>query len=100
MRRIHDEGVSQLFVGVEIERELMAHPNGYHWPVYVGEEQIGKMTSAVYSPRLKKNVGLALLQIGHTEMGTHAVAQTPMGSLNVTVVPKPFYDPKKKLASG
>ena len=99
LHQIHAEGVKQSFVGVEIAGEPFAHPNGQHWPVIVGEINIGKITSAVYSPRLKKNIGLAMLHVDHTALGTRAVAQTSYGSLDVTVVPKPFYDPKKKIAS-
>lgn len=100
LRQIHAEGIKQSFVGVEIEGKPFATPNGQHWPVSIGDTQIGKITSAVYSPRLKKNIGLALLEIEHTEIGTQAVAETSYGLLNVTVVPKPFYDPEKKITSG
>ena len=100
LRQIQERGVSQLFVGVEIDGEPMAHPNGQHWPVMVGDDCVGKITSAVYSPRLKRNIGLAMLQIEHTALGTAGVAQTPSGVRNITVVPKPFYDPEKKIASG
>jgi dimethylsulfoniopropionate demethylase len=31
------------------------------WSVMVGNEQIGQITSAIWSPRLKKNVGLSLI---------------------------------------
>ena len=98
LRKIQKTGVSQLFVGVEIDGEPLAHPNGQHWPVFNGESHIGRIRSAVYSPRLKQNIGLAMMQIDHTEIDTQAVAQTPFGPRNITVVPKPFYDPDKKLA--
>lgn len=100
LRTIQERGVSQLFVGVEIDGEPMPHPNGQHWPVTIGEKSVGKITSAVYSPRLKRNIGLAMLQIDHTAVGTVAVAQTPSGERAITVVPKPFYDPEKKITSG
>ncbi|MFK7803453.1 MAG: glycine cleavage T C-terminal barrel domain-containing protein [Anaerolineae bacterium] len=99
LRKIREAGVSQLFVGVEIDGEPLPHPNGQHWSLTIDGSQIGKITSAVYSPRLKQNIGLAMAQIDHAELGTQAVAQTPYGPLNVTIVPKPFYDPEKKLAS-
>ncbi len=100
LQQIKAKGVSQLFVGVEIDGDPMATPNGRHWPVLIGDEVVGKITSAVYSPRLKKNIGLAMLKIEHTALGTSAVAQTPGGNQNVTIVPKPFYDPEKKITSG
>lgn len=99
LRQIHKDGVKQSFVGVEIAGEPLPHPNGQHWPVTIGETSIGKITSAVYSPRLKKNIGLAMFQIDNTALGTKGVAQTPYGPLDITVVPKPFYDPEKKLTT-
>lgn len=99
LRKIHTAGVSQLFVGVEIDGDRLPHPNGQHWSVFIDDSHIGKITSAVYSPRLKQNIGLALLQIDHTQLGTTAIAETPYGPLKVKVVPQPFYDPQKKLAS-
>ncbi len=100
LREIKANGVQQLFVGIELDGPPLANPNGKHWPVVVDEKPIGKITSAVYSPRLKRNIGLAMLNIEHTALGTTATTETPDGIRNVTVVPKPFYDPKKKLASG
>lgn len=97
--QIKANGVKQLHVGVELDGPPLMHPNGKHWPVFVGDEQIGKITSAVYSPRLQRNIGLAMLKIDHTALGTTATAETADGPRTITVVPKPFYDPKKKLAS-
>ena len=99
LRKIKADGVQQLFVGVEIAGDPLAHPNGQHWPVMIGDDTIGKITSAVYSPRLNKNIGLAMFQIDHTSVGTRGVAQTSYGPLDITVVPKPFYDPEKKITS-
>ena len=75
-------------------------PNGRHWPVSVEGKVVGKITSAVYSPRLKKNIALAMLQIEHTELGTQGTAETSTGTRHIVVVPKPFYDPEKKITSG
>jgi aminomethyltransferase len=99
LRQIKANGVLQLFVGVELDGPPLANPNGKHWPVVVDGTPIGKITSAVYSPRLKRNIGLALLKIEHTGLGMTGSAETPDGIRNLTVVPKPFYDPNKKLAS-
>ncbi len=99
LQKINAEGVSQKFVGVEIEGEPFGSPNGQHWPLLIGDTQIGKITSAVYSPRLKKNIGLAMVKVAHTALGTEAVAQTAYGPLAATVVPKPFFDPDKKITT-
>lgn len=100
LRKIKAEGVKQLFVGVELDGPPLAGPNGKHWPIMSDDMQMGKITSAVYSPRLKKNIALAMMKIEHTALGTTGTVETPYGAQNVTVVPKPFFDPEKKITSG
>ena len=63
-------------------------------------KNIGKITSAVYSPRLKKNIALAMIEINHSEIGTELKTETNEGNFNCKIVEKPFYDPKKKIANG
>ena len=60
---------------------------------------IGKVTSAVYSPRLKKNIALAMVSVEQSEIGNEFQVTTNEGLFNCIVVEKPFYDPKKKIAS-
>ena len=60
---------------------------------------IGKVTSAVYSPRLKKNIGLAIVSIEQSGLGNKFSVTTNEGEFDCVVVEKPFYDPKKKIAS-
>ncbi len=55
------------------------------------------MTSAVYSPRLEKNIGYAWLPIEHTELGTRLTVETPDGDREATIVPLPFVDPEKQI---
>jgi glycine cleavage system aminomethyltransferase T len=57
----------------------------------------GRVTSAVYSPRLEKNIGYAWLPIEHTELGTHLEVETPDGVTGATIVPLPFFDPEKQI---
>ncbi len=47
---------------------------------------------------LEKNIALALVNLPHAELGSRLTAEAPHGPLEATVVPMPFYDPKKTLA--
>jgi aminomethyltransferase len=58
-----------------------------------------KITSAVYSPRLKKNIALAMVSIEQCEIGNELKVNTNEGLFNCKIVEKPFYDPKKKIVS-
>ena len=57
LRKIKEEGVKKKLVGVEIEGDRIEF-NKEKWQVAHDGEQIGLVTSAIYSPRLKKNIGL------------------------------------------
>ena len=62
-------------------------------------KKIGKVTSAVYSPRLKKNIALAKVEINHSEIGNNLSVISDYKEISSTIIEKPFYDPKKKIAS-
>ena len=55
------------------------------------------MTNAVHSPRLERNIGYAWLPIELAEVGTKIAVEAPFGSATATVVPMPFFDPKKEV---
>ena len=58
----------------------------------------GDDTSSVYSPRLKQNLGFAMVPLRLTEPGTALDLRTPEGTRSATVVPMPFFDLDKQLA--
>ena len=74
-------------------------PNTTFWPVYKNDVKIGKVTSAVYSPRLKKNIALAMIDISYAELNNNFKVLDGTNEINCFVVEKPFFDPKKKIAS-
>ncbi len=66
--RIAAEGVAREIRGVLFDGgpcPACAAP----WPVRVGDRQVGQVTSAAWSPRLKRNVGLSLIDRGFWEAG-------------------------------
>jgi len=90
--RRFSKSTSKKLVGVEIEGARL-EMNMTRWPVRGG----GHVTSAVYSPRLQKNIGYALLPIDQvSEKNLHV--ETPDGVRAASVVPMPFIDPKRTIA--
>ena len=100
LKQIQASGVQRLQVGLEIQGSPLTQPNTTFWPVSSKGESIGKVTSAVYSPRLEKNIALALVETAQATIGHQVTVETPQGDLAAEVVPVPFYDPRKSLASG
>jgi glycine cleavage system aminomethyltransferase T len=100
LRRIRAKGVSRKQVGLQIEGNPLSGPNTIFWPLRKDGETIGKVTSAVHSPRLKKNIALAMAAVEHAALGTGLEVQTPTETLAAKIVEKPFFDPKKVIATG
>ncbi len=98
LKRIRAEGVSRKQVGLHIDSAPLKEPNTTFWPINIGDETIGKVTSAIYSPRLKKNIALAMVAADYAEIGTAMLITTAFGPAQATVVERPFFDPKKKIA--
>ena len=97
LRRIKQEGVTRKLVGIEIAGDPVPF-NTSKWPVSAGGQPVGRVTSAIWSPRLKKNIGYAMLPSAHSAVGTVvSVALPGAGERQATVVPKPFIDPKKEI---
>ena len=99
LTRIRDIGVTRKQVGLRIDAPPLTGPNTTFWPVMNGAEIIGKVTSAVYSPRLKHNIALAMVSIDYAKISVRCDIQTAAGVVQATVVEKPFFDPKKKITS-
>ena len=99
LKKIKAEGIKRKQIGLEINCEPLSGPNTTFWPIKKNNNEIGKVTSAVYSPRLKKNIALAMVNIKNSQIGTDLEVETNKGKFTAKIVEKPFYDPKKKIAS-
>ena len=99
LRQIKQDGIKRKQVGLEIDCDPLQGPNTNFWPISINGKFMGKVTSAVYSPRLKKNIALAILGIQFIEIGQLVEIHTDFGQQQGVVVEKPFFDPKKAIAS-
>ncbi len=97
LERIRAEGVKRKLVGVEIAGERIEF-NMTKWPVFVDGSPVGHITSVIYSPRLSKNIGYAMVPADSAELGTRLTVALPEGGVReAVVVPKPFVDPSKAI---
>jgi len=96
---IRDAGVTRKQVGLELAGEPLGSPNTTFWPILNDSMPVGKVTSAVYSPRLQRNIALAMVASECADVGTRLTVEQPTGRVDATVVEKPFYDPKKKITT-
>jgi glycine cleavage system aminomethyltransferase T len=97
LRRISSEGVRRRLVGIEIDGARVQF-NMTRWKVSRNGSAVGYVTSAIFSPRLNKNIGYAMLPIEHAELDTELTVTVPdTGDRRARVVRKPFVDPKKEI---
>ena len=96
LRRIRAEGVKRRLVGVEIGGDKLGM-NFTKWPVHAGDGRVGEVTTALWSPRLEKNIGYAWLPTELAGLGSSVQVTTPDGERAATVVPMPFLDPMKEI---
>ena len=99
LKKIKQEGIKRKQVGLELDCKPLSGPNTNFWSIYKDDMKIGKVTSAIYSPRLKKNIALAMISIEHSKIGDKFRIRIDENEFNCTVVEKPFYDPKKKITT-
>jgi aminomethyltransferase len=99
LRRIKEEGVSRKQVGLVIEGAPLKGPNSTFWTINKNGVAIGRVTSAVYSPRLKQNIALAMVSVDFSQIGTEVEVVSASGLAHASVVERPFFDPKKTLAA-
>ena len=97
LERIRAEGIKRKLVGVEIAGDRIEF-NMTKWPVIADGSQVGHITSAIYSPRLSKNLGYAMVPIELAGLGTELTVEIAgTGQRSAQVVPKPFVDPAKEI---
>ncbi|MFM8394272.1 MAG: aminomethyltransferase family protein, partial [Acidobacteriota bacterium] len=82
------EGVRRRLVGFEVIDKGIARD---HYPVIIDGEPAGFVTSGSPAPYLKKNIGLAMLPIEKTAIGTRFEIDVRGRRLTAEVVATPFY---------
>ena len=97
LRRIREAGVSRKINGIELDGDPLPELNNVKWPVVADRQTIGKVTSAIYSPRLERNIGYAWLPVERSTLGERLQVETEWGTRQATVVEMPFVDPGKHI---
>ncbi len=91
-------GVDRKLVGIEWSGEQLRAELTWFWPVVQEGRQVGKVTDAVWSPKLEKNIGYAWVPIDLAAAGTKIEVESEGGrALTVDTAEIPFVDPKKEV---
>ena len=100
LKQIKQEGIARRQVGLILDCPPLSGPNTIFWPIHHDGSVIGKVTSAVYSPRLEKTIALAMVSVAHSAVGTKLSVETKDAIVSAEITETPFYDPKKQITKG
>jgi glycine cleavage system aminomethyltransferase T len=89
-------GVDRKLVGIEFEGDELRAELTWFWPVHKDGKEVGKVTDAIWSPKLNKNIGYVWVPIALTEPGTTVDVESESVHLVGTIATIPFIDPKKE----
>ena len=99
LRKIKQDGITQKQVGLEISGAALVGSNDEKWVIEKDGVSFGMVTSAIYSPRLEKNIALAMVAIDHADLGNQVSVKMNGSARDAIIVEKPFFDPKKSITS-
>lgn len=93
-----ETGVDRKLVGIFLEADQLRAELSEVWPVFSEDRLVGRVTDAVWSPGLEKNIGYAWVPIELVNPGTRLVVLSENGEeIMATTTTLPFVDPQKKV---
>ena len=97
LKKICSEGPQRKLCGIEITGEPLKSSNTEFWPVLIDDKKVGHVTRCVHSPRLKKNIGFANVEVNCSEPGSRLSISTPDVERSAVVCNWPWFPAEKKL---
>lgn len=91
LEAIRRTGPRRRRVGLFIDGTPVSAPE-HPWPIIAGDanEAVGTLRAAARSPRLARNIGVALLEAPCARPGTELTVHDPTGTRTAQVIPLPF----------
>jgi aminomethyltransferase len=96
LKKIKENGTTSKLIGVEMDGDPIDKVPEHFWPVLNLEgKKIGRLSRCIYSPRLKKNIGLAIVDSHATEEGNKVIIESPELKYNAIVAKLPWFPAEK-----
>ncbi len=96
LERIRREGVDRKLVGIELDGDEPLPGIAAIWPAYAGGREVGRVTAAVWSPGLRRNIGYVWVPIELADPGFPLDVESEHGMLTGRTAAIPFVDPGKE----
>ncbi len=96
LKKIKENGLTEKLVGLELEGEAIKKAPENFWRVTNDGKKIGRVSRAFFSPRLQKNIALAIVDIDFSEEGTEIIVESPNGNHPAKIVKLPWFNADKE----
>jgi glycine cleavage system aminomethyltransferase T len=96
LERIRSEGVDRKLVGIEFDDSEPLEGITRSWPAHHDGRLVGRVTDAVWSPGLNRNIGYVWVPIALAEPGNLIEVEAEHGGMRGRTASIPFVDPRKE----
>jgi aminomethyltransferase len=96
LERVRARGVDRKLVGIAFDESDPLPGIGTTWPAFADGREVGRVTAAVWSPGLQRNIGYVWVPIDLAGAGHALTVESEHGALTGTTAEIPFVDPKKE----
>jgi glycine cleavage system aminomethyltransferase T len=96
LEKLKASGVDRKLTGIELGGDELRAELTWFWPVHKDGQEVGKVTDAIWSPRLERNIGYVWVPTELAVPGTVVDVESETGHLVGTIADIPFVDPRKE----
>ena len=90
LKEIHKNGPNKELIGIEILGNFQDEFSSDYVPIYSDSDKIGRITSSSYSPRLKKNIALGIINKRHGSFKESYLIKKNNSDFEINVCDLPF----------
>ena len=96
LKKIKENGTTSKLIGVEMDGDPIDKVPEHFWTVLNLEgKKIGRLSRCIYSPRLKKNIGLAIVDTLASEEGSKVIIESIEQKYNAVICKLPWFSAEK-----
>ena len=96
LKKIKENGTTSKLIGVEMDGDPIDKVPEHFWTVLNLEgKKIGRLSRCIYSPRLKKNIGLAIVDTLASEEGSKVIIESSEQKYNAVICKLPWFSAEK-----
>lgn len=100
LERVRREGVDHKLVGIEFDHDEPFPGITISWPASHKGHGVGRVTNAVWSPGLHRNIGYVRVPIALADPGNRIDVDSEHGPVSGRTAAIPFVDPRKERPAG